>query len=385
MSQMAESETRKLLASKEAQLRSILATSPSAMVVIDEWGGICAFSAAAEVMFGFQAKEIIGRNVNVLMPEPDSTSHDEYIRNYLTSGEPRIIGFGRRVHGRRKDGTTFALHLEIGESNAGGRRLFTAFMHDLSAEETSEAEIRQLQAELMRQSRVGILTTMATALAHEINQPLAAICNYLEAAQAMMEASPPHSDSISIQNVLRDATREASRAGQIVTRLRRFIARGDLQRSLMMPSDLLEQSCALASMEAKEKGLRCVVRVSPSEEPILVDPVQIQQVLINLARNAIEAMSESNAPQKIVFSVSVTDDFVRFGVQDSGPGLPPDHKLFIPFNSTKHDGMGLGLSICKTIIEAHGGEIWHEPVEPHGSIFKFTIPVARRDHDDDRY
>ncbi|UVI39584.1 PAS domain-containing sensor histidine kinase [Qipengyuania spongiae] len=381
----AERNTRKLLASSEAQLRSILATSPSAMVVIDEWGVICAFSAAAETMFGFRANEVLGRNVNVLMPQPNSTSHDGYIRNYLTSGEPQIIGIGRRVHGRRKDGATFALHLEIGESNAGGRRLFTAFMHDLSAEETSEAELRQLQSELMRQSRVGILTTMATALAHEINQPLAAICNYLEAAQAMMEASPPHYDSTSIRNALRDATKEAGRAGQIVSRLRRFIARGDLQRSLTMPSDLLEQSCALASMEAKERGLRCVVRVSPSEEPILVDPVQIQQVLINLARNAIEAMSESNAPQKIVFSVSVTDGFVRFGVQDSGPGLPPDHKLFIPFNSTKHDGMGLGLSICKTIVEAHGGEIWHEPVEPHGSIFRFTIPVARRDHDDDRH
>lgn len=369
-----------LLASSEAQLRSILATAPDAMVVIDENGLICAFSAAAETMFGYGSDEVLGQDVALLMPEPDESGHADYLTNFLQTGERRILHARRRVHGIHRDGTVFALHLTIGESDAGGRRLFTAFMHDLSRQETSEQHLRELQAELFRQSRIGIMATMTTALAHEINQPLAAISNYAEAAQAMMEPSLPFWDRAEIMEALRGASGEAVRAGEIVSRLRRFVSRGELQRSLALPSFLLDQTCALATIEAKAKGLKCVVDVEAGEKPILVDPLQIQQVLLNLARNAVEASDDGEERNAITFAATTSETEVCFAVLDCGRGLDSSHALFVPFRSTKHDGMGLGLSICKTIIEAHGGRIWHEPREPHGTAFKFTIPIARQGH-----
>ncbi|GMM92712.1 sensor histidine kinase [Qipengyuania sp. MTN3-11] len=372
-------DVRRLLSSSEAQLRSILATSPDAMVVIDELGAICAFSGAAERMFNYEAQEVIGRNVAMLMPEPDNLRHDGYLSNYLGSGERKIIGVGRRVHGIRRDGSVFALHLSIGESEAGGRRLFTGFMHDLSSEETSEKHLHELQAELVHQSRIGIMATMTTALAHEINQPLAAITNYVEAAQTMLEPSLPFWDREEIVECLRMASREAVRTGEIVSRLRRFISRGELQRSIALPSDLAQQTCALAAIEAKASGAECKIEIGPGEKRILVDPIQIQQVLLNLTRNAIEAAGSAGDTIEVRIVIETNEKDVCFAVIDDGPGLAPGHVPFVAFSSTKREGMGLGLSICKTIVEAHGGTIWYEAVQPKGTAFKFTVPIAPRD------
>lgn len=370
-----------MLASSEAQLRSILKTAPDAMVVIDETGCICAFSASAETMFGYTTAEVLGRDVCMLMSERDAAMHKQHLARYLATGERQIIGMERRVQGLHKNGTLFPLNLSIGESDAGGKSLFTAFMHDLSQQEDSELRLQELQAEVFRQSRVGIMATMTTALAHEINQPLAAISNYVEAAQAMLEPSLPLWDRDEILDALRCASKEAVRAGEIVSRLRRFVSRGELQRTLARPSELSQQACALATVEAKVKGLECKVEGGSEEQPILVDPIQIQQVLLNLARNAIEAIDTESYSAEIVFSIETHVHEVCFAVLDEGPGMPEGHVPFVPFSSTKHDGMGLGLSICKTIVEAHGGKIWHEPRKPRGTAFKFTIPVARQGSD----
>lgn len=370
-------EAAQLAAISAAQFRAILETAPDAFVVIDSAGTICAFSAAAEEMFGYSAAEAIGRNVALLMPEPDAYRHDSFIARYLQTGERKIIGQGRRVYAKHKNGTVFAVRLSIGETDAGGRRLFTAFMHDLATEDTAERRLQEVQAEMHRQSRVGIAATMSTALAHEINQPLSAISNYVEAATAMLEPSLPFWDRDEIFEALRGAAQEAVRAGEIVSRLRRFVSRGELQRTLAMPEELATQACALATIDAKAHGLQCHVDVGSDSPPVLVDPIQIQQVLLNLARNAIEAMEEGDDETTIVFSVRSELDSVCFAVLDNGPGVPAGHNLFEPFKSTKHDGMGLGLSICKTIVEAHGGRIWHEDREGTGSAFKFTIPMAQ--------
>lgn len=378
MNSSAAIEARRLLASNEAQLKSILDTAPDAMVVIDECGRICAFSASAERIFGYSAADAMGMDASFLMPKDEAEKARQHLESYMESGDKRMIAEGRRVLGLRSDGSRFAMHLCIGESKAGGRRLFTAFMHDLSEREASERRMRELQSELFRQSRIGIMSTMTTALAHEVNQPLAAITNYVQAVDLMLDMPPEDWDVSDIKMALRNAGAAAIRAGEIVSRLRRFVQRGELQRSLALPSEILDQTCSLASVEAKVRGLRCRVEIDDVEMPVLADQVQIQQVLINLARNAFEAIEDDPDTDEVVLSAAAGDAVMCFSVIDKGPGLPNGHVPFVPFSSTKRDGMGLGLSICKTIVEAHGGKIWHEPIEPRGTAFKFTLPFASK-------
>lgn len=368
-------------APSDTLLHSILTTSPEAIVIVDEARKVRAFSTAAETMFGYSKGEVWGRNVSLLLPDAERSNYWNVPATGSTSQPQLPNDVGHRIHGMRKDGTVFAIGLHVGEYHMEGRLLFTAFMHDLSRQEDAEKKLHELQAELFRQSRIGIMSTMTTALAHEINQPLAAITNYVEAARTMMEPSLPFWDREEVVQSLQAASREAVRAGEIVSRLRRFISRGEMQRSLALPSDLVQQTCALATIEAKARGIKCSVEVASGEKPILVDPIQIQQVLLNLARNAIEATDSAAESREVRLTVEADDENVRFAVIDGGPGLLPGHVPFVPFSSTKQDGMGLGLSICKTIVEAHGGRIWHERCEPRGAAFKFNIPVARKEHD----
>ncbi|MBI2718911.1 MAG: PAS domain S-box protein, partial [Rhizobiales bacterium] len=168
---------------REAHLQSILDTVPDGMIVIDERGIVLSFSAAAERIFGYTADEVCGRNVNLLMPSPHREHHDDYIRRYLTTGERRIVGIGRVVAGQRKDGSTFPMELAVGEVSQGSRRLFTGFVRDITERQLTRQRLQELQSELSHVSRVSEMGQMASALAHEINQPLTAASNYLQAAR----------------------------------------------------------------------------------------------------------------------------------------------------------------------------------------------------------
>lgn len=353
----------------EAQLRSILATVPDAMVVFDQHGAILLFSKAAEKIFGYGPADIIGRDIGELLPGERLSPITRDAIAHASGDEGR-----RKVEARSRDGTLFTVALHIGEAIIGGDRLFTAFMRDLSESERAETRLRELQSELLRHSRVGVVGTMATALAHEINQPLAATTNYIEAACNLLGAEiDPR-----VAEVLGGAARETTRAGEIVSHLRRFVARGEIVRTLAEPGELAHQTCALAGIEAKLKGIECDVDIGQGNAQILVDAIQIQQVLLNLARNAMEALERSPAPRMIALRTVTEESSVLFTVRDNGPGLPDYCDFFKPFAGTKPDGMGLGLAICKTIVEAHDGRIWCENAPSGGAMFHFTIPRADR-------
>jgi two-component system sensor kinase FixL len=181
-----EAAARVSAEAREQHLRSILETVPDAMIVIDEAGLITSFSAAAERLFGFIEAEVLGQNISCLMPEPDATRHDGYVRHYLDTGERRIIGIGRVVRGRKRDGTVFPMQLSIGEAGEDGQRVFTGFVRDLTAKEQDELKLRELQAELVHVSRLSAMGTMASTLAHELNQPLTAVALYLETARDIL-------------------------------------------------------------------------------------------------------------------------------------------------------------------------------------------------------
>lgn len=371
-----EKEARsRALEAHAVHLKSILDTVPDAMVVIDEHGIVESFSMAAEKLFGYSADEVIGQNVSMLMPSPDSEAHDEYIARYLRTGERRIIGGARRVLGRRKDGSTFPHELSVGEAVGGGRRVFTGFLRDLSEREEAQAQLHELQTELIRISRISAVGTMATALAHELNQPLMAIANYVQASAALLARSEGRTPQ-TVHEALETAGKEALRAGRIVHRLREFVAHGELERTIEEPAELAEQACSLGAVDARPRGVRCRVTIAANVRPVLVDRVQIQQVLLNLIRNALDALPEAGEI-RIGVANDTTHGMTRFTVADDGPGVPPDQAdtLFEPFVSGKADGMGLGLSICRTIVASHGGQLWYEPRNGGGAKFHFTVPT----------
>lgn len=371
-----------LLASAN-QFRSILATVPDAMIVIDDVGEILSFSAAAERLFGVSEAEMRGRNVSMLMPSPDREDHDRYIARYLATGERRIIGRGRTVVGQRRDGTTFPMELSVGEAITEGERIFTGFIRDLSEKQAADERIEALRADLIHVSRVSAMGTMASTLAHELNQPITAVANYVRGVRDLLE-QPDADDFPMIIEALDDAKNEALRAGHIVRRLREFVARGEVERSVEDLPALIEEASKLALIGAGEKGVTVSFDIDPQASPVLVDKVQCQQVLINLMRNAVEAM-ECAPVRKLQVATSLAPKaMVQVTVADTGPGVPGDvaTNLFSAFNSSKADGMGLGLSICRTIVEGFEGRIWMEPREGGGTLFHFTLPLARAEEDE---
>lgn len=363
--------------SSENLLRSILSTVPDAMIVIDETGGIISFSAAAQKLFGYAEDEVIGKNVRLLMPSPDRERHDAYLHRYRETGEKRIIGIGRIVFAQRKDGTTFPMELSIGEAASGTERLFTGFIRDLTERRETEERLESLQSELIHVARVSAMGTMASTLAHELNQPIAAIANYVEAVRDQLEDPSPE-DFPMMREALDDTGKEAIRAGHIVRRLRDFVARGEVEKTVEPLPALINEGSMLGLMGAREMGVEVQFDLDPYASPVFVDRVQIQQVIINLIRNACEAMSDSSERRLSITSLADRPGFARVIVADTGPGIAPEiaSQLFTAFVSSKSEGMGLGLSICRTIVEANGGQIWMVPREGGGTEFHFTLMRA---------
>ena len=365
------------LREREAHLQSILDTVPDAMIVIDEKAAMQSFSAAAERLFGWTADEAVGRNVNELMPSPYREAHDSYLARYLTTGERRIIGVGRVVVGQRRDGSTFPMELAVGEMRVGARRFFTGFVRDLTERQQTETRLQELQTELVHVSRLTAMGEMASALAHELNQPLSAIANYLSGARRLLDKGDP-ADLPRLSEALAKAGDQALRAGDVIHRLRDFVGRGETERRVESLSKLVEEASALALVGAKELGVRVTMQFDPSADLVLADRVQIQQVMINLLRNAIEAMRQSERVELRVRVEGQGDGFSKVTVADTGPGVSDEvlARLFTPFTTTKKEGMGVGLSICRTIVEAHGGSIWAENNPGGGATFAFTLPLA---------
>ena len=370
----AESTTRDLLA-RETHLQSVLATIPDAMIIADEDGAIRSFSPAAERMFGYTAAEAVGHKIKILMPAQYGEMHDDYMVRYLQSGQRRIIG--RVAVGARKDGSTFPIEIAVGELDSNGRRMFTAFIRDISERQETEARLQELQAELVHISRLTAMGEMASALAHELNQPLSAISNYMTGSRRLL-AGKSDEQSVMVREAVDRAVEQALRAGQIIRRLRDFVAHRESERRVENLRKLVEEASALALVGAKELGVRFLVRLDPSILFVLVDKVQIQQVLLNLVRNAIEAMEDSERRELTLSSTPAQDDMVILDVADTGTGVSPEiaDQLFQPFVTTKAHGMGIGLSISRTIIEAQGGRIWVEPNPGGGTVFRMTLPVV---------
>lgn len=360
--------------------RSILQSVPDAMVVINDAGIITAVSKAAETLFGYEADQLLGRNVSILMSPTDKSQHDGYISRYLRTGERQIIGIGRTVTARRSDGSLFPIDLKIGEAKIGDHYLFTAFMRDLTEQRRNETRMKALQAELVHFSRLSSVGTMASALAHELNQPLTVVTNYLEAARDLLDA-PDEETMKMVQEALTEAAKQSVRAGQIVRKLRDYVSRGEVEKRPTDLVPLLGDAVALVQTEMSAETGAISVSVAENTPHVMIDPIQIQQVIINIVRNAIEAMGTQIDPKIKIRAMIGGNGMVLVTIEDNGPGIDREvsEHLFRPLASSKSTGMGLGLSICRTIVEAHGGTIEAMPAGDTGTRFAFTLEPVETD------
>lgn len=378
MTNLMDQPTSEPLREAEAHLRSILATVPDAMVVIDEQGTILSFSAAAETMFGYAENDVVSQNVKILMPSPDRERHDQYLINYLTTGKRKIIGVGRVTTALHRDGNTFPIELSVGEAWLGERRIFTGFIRDLTERQQTLLRMQDLQSELAHVGRVSEMGTLASSLAHELNQPLTAVASYCESARDLLDQDPDAQTLGMVREALDEAAQQAVRAGQIVRRLRDFMSTGETERHVESLQRLINEANALALVGSREHGIDVQLKLDPAADKVLVDRIQIQQVLVNLIRNAIDAMMDTKMRCLSLRTGRDDQGLVEVIIEDTGSGISEAiaPQLFQPFVTSKQSGMGIGLSICRTIVEAHGGRIWFEPGKNGGTAFHFTVPTG---------
>ena len=363
---------------RQVHLQSILDTVPDAMVVIDVVGVIQSFSAAAERMFGWPTAQAIGQNISVMMPAPYRQTHDHHLSQYLKTGVRHIIGVGRVVVGQRRDGSTFPMELSIGEMRSGDHRYFTGFVRDLTEPEAATRRLQNMQSELIHVSRLTFMGQIASSLAHELNQPLAAITNYMKGCVRLLDEPPQAEDRDRLRGALDLAGDQALRAGEIVRRLRDFAGRGEVDTRPESLPKLIEEAIALALVGTKTSGPRLNLDMGLDAQMVVADKVQIQQVILNLIRNAIDAMGGAPDRGLDVSTKAAANGMVEISIGDTGSGVSPAvaDRLFEPLVSTKPNGMGVGLSICRTIVEAHGGHIWVEAGPMNGAVFRFTLRGA---------
>ena len=366
---------------REALLRTLIASAPDGLIVIHAGGRIALFNPAAEAMFGYPAEEVIGRNVGQLMPALDASQHDRHVARYLETGEQRIIGTSREVFAERKDGSVFPVHLTVSEVPLEGGSLFVGFVRDVSTRHEAAQRLHELQSELFHVSRLSAMGEMASALAHELNQPLTAITNYAQATHRLVRARGlPGFERI--LDLLDKTVQQASRAGQIIHRLREFMAKGETERTREQVNRVVEEASSLALIGSARRGIHARFAFGTGLPPVEVDKIQLTQVLTNLLRNSIDALETHDGPRDIRLETRAVDgNWIEISVADSGPGLAPEVRahLFEPFVTTKPGGMGIGLSICRSIVEVHGGTLTADPENGTGTCFRVRLPVARND------
>jgi two-component system sensor kinase FixL len=356
---------------------ALLDAAVDGIIIIDAQGIVRRFNRAAENMFGYPESEISGSNVSRLMPEPHRSRHGGYLEHYYSTGEASIIGSGREVAGVKKNGETFPMFLSVGEIKGGAEKRFVGIVRDMSDVQAGREQVRQLEEQLLHADRLVILGELTAGIAHEINQPLTAIAAYADAGKKMVSRGPGASGT-EINTICERISEQSRRAASVVQRLRKLVRSGAVSKARHNINQIISNTLLLFEFEIKKSNIELLFFPDESLDELYVDEIHIQQIMVNLVKNSIDAISESETSSgSIEIRVSSDSGQVLITVTDNGPGIPAKYRdrLFESFFTTKPKGVGLGLSICKTIAAAHGGNLKYEQREQGGSRFALSLPL----------
>ncbi|NOX27114.1 MAG: PAS domain S-box protein [Gammaproteobacteria bacterium] len=379
---------------KEKRLSAILNNAIESIISIDCNAIIEDINPATVRIFGYEKAELIGKNIKLLIPSPWHHKHDEYIKNYLATGIKKIIGIGREVSGQRKDGSIFPIDLSIGEVVFDGKHSFTGIIRDISDRKLAEEEFKLQEEEIHRNreqfsqlSRISAVGELAASIAHEINQPLTAIGSYAQACVRLAKNKDRLVDNEEFLSSIDKISEQTQRAAKVIQHLRSLINKHDVQYELVDVNDLISEVIELSRTRLLSAKIN--IEITPLSQSLLIecDPIQIQQVLLNLINNAIDSICMSDfGKRKIIIrtlyeTAKTTTNAILVSVRDFGEGVTQKDRagIFSSFVTNKAHGMGVGLSISRSIIEAHGGDLYLNNDINHGAEFYFTLPVVIRE------
>lgn len=374
---MAKAAAKASERASSTELAALMQAAVDAIVVIESNEKIVAFSRSAEMMFGYSAEEVVGKPVSTLMPEPYRSEHSRYVEQYRATGDAHIIGTGREVKAVRKDGSVFPVWLSVGETKSDSGHRFVGIIRDLSEQYAAEIERHSLENRLEHVSRLSLLGEMAAGIAHEINQPLTAIANYSQAARNIVNRGN-HDPGI-VNAACEGITEQVHRAGDVIKNLRKLARKGEIEKSRLNLKGLVDGVMALIQADAAHEGVAVDSRQADGVPDINGNAVQLQQVLLNLTRNAVDAMRDNKGrPKQLsVETRGSAGEMVEIRVSDRGPGVSSnlEDAIFNPFFTTKQQGLGVGLAISRSIVEAHGGALTYEERDGGGSTFIVSLPI----------
>jgi len=347
------------------------------VVTIDHRGLIRSVNQACQLMFGWTEAELVGHNVKMIMPAPDRNQHDGHIKSYLQTGKMKIIGVGREILAQRKDGSTFPIQLSVGEYRSSEEHGFVAILHDISAQHRAEKTSRVQRDRLERMDRISLAGEMASGIAHEVNQPLSAIANYSRALLYMLDVESNNAEEL--RETVEKIRSQSHRAGEIVRRMRDFVSRHDTEPLPMSINEVIDEVLSFAKLASGANMVKLHTQLEVDLPEVLFDRVQLQQVILNLVNNAVEAIEPHTPGQVTIHSFCEDPSSVTLHVIDDGPGIPPEieSRLFEPFFSNKHHGTGMGLAISRSIVESQGGTLGFVRNPTKGVTFYVRLPAMR--------
>ena len=359
-----------------AETNAILDTAVDGIIIIDEFGRIETFNQAASDLFGYGAEEVIGKSVNMLMTTGDATHHDNYLAQYLKTGKASIIGVGRELVARTATGGRVPIYLAVSDIQISGRRRFAGIVRNLTEQHATREALASQREKLAHVGRLSTMGEMTASIAHEINQPLTAISMYAQASLKLLERE---GGTEKVKDALEKLNTQSLRAGAVIERIQRFARAQESSKELVDLNDLVTDLLKLADSDARMHDIELELALAANLPPLFADPVQIQQVILNLIRNGIDAMNEIGCRngRTITLETRLDDNRLHLEVRDQGPGVAEDQSelVFTPFHTTKKEGMGMGLSICRSIISEHGGELRFKNNDQAGACFYFSLPV----------
>ncbi|MGA8617467.1 MAG: PAS domain S-box protein [Candidatus Sulfotelmatobacter sp.] len=361
----------------EENYRLVVETAPDAVISIDESGAILFANPATVRIFGYDPTELIGKPLTVLMPEFLRKLHEKGFSRYLATGQRHINWQGTELTALRKNGQEFPVEISFGELSRDGHKVFTGFIRDISERKQAQQALQMTQMELARVSRLTTMGELAASIAHEVNQPLTAVTNNSSACLRLLAADNLKPEIL--HRALEEIVADGNRASAVVARIRAFIKKEPVEKNRINMNDVIQEVLALADRELYENRVRLERQLTKALPPVLADRVQMQQVLLNLIMNGIEAMIPVTDQPRSLWVESRVDESgdILVAVRDSGTGLgSAADRVFTPFFTTKANGMGMGLSISRSLVENHGGRLWAMPNSPIGAVFSFTLPVS---------